>query len=431
LWCANGALDSKTGGKILSPYLQELRANWRPVSAAFIGMSGGLLMAQYVVGVMGPYLVDDMGWSRSEFSLLAGLGLVSVLAFPFIGRITDIVGVRLAVMVGIISSPLIFLAMSQLQDMRTYAILFTLQCLLLVTTTPPVYCRVVVQYFGRARGVALAIVASGAALTVTIGGPLLNNFIADHGWRAGYVVLAIFTAIVGTIALILLPRERKAAAPQTAAPGRRTSKQEYGRIFGAPAFWVILAGNMLTTPAQAVMTSQFSLILAENGAAGKAASAMIGLFAGGTLVGRFLGGLALDRFPAPAVAAVGFSISAIGLFLFASGYDARIVLMIAALLFGLTTGAENDVVAYMIARKFGVDVYSTVHGLVAASSGAAAVIGIVLNSVMLAQFGEFNPFLIVCGVISIIGGLVFLWLPRTPTLSTDAHHDAVADSATG
>jgi predicted MFS family arabinose efflux permease len=283
----------------------------------------------------------------------------------------------------------------------------------MVTTTPPVYCRVVVQYVENARGLALAIVASGAALAVAVGGPLLNDFVADHGWRAGYVALAIFTAVIGLAALLLLPKERKKAAPAAVKP--QIKPHGYGKIFRSPAFWLLVAGNVLTTPPQAIMATQLSLVLAENGAIGKGASLMIGLFAGGMLAGRFIGGFALDRFSAPIVAAIGFALSAVGLFLFASHWDARIVLMLAALLFGLTSGAENDVVAYLIVRNFGVGVYSSVHGIMAATTGVGSILGILLNTILLAQFDNFRPFLIVAGILSIVGGLLFLLLPRDPT----------------
>src|ERR1700730_4288272 len=69
--------ESGRGGR-LRPYLDELRVNWRPLTGAFIGLSGGLMMASYVVGIMAPYLIGEFGWPKSQFALVSGLGLVSV-----------------------------------------------------------------------------------------------------------------------------------------------------------------------------------------------------------------------------------------------------------------------------------------------------------------------------------------------------------------
>jgi predicted MFS family arabinose efflux permease len=408
----------------MTPYLDELRVNWRPVAAAFIGMGGGLMTASYVMGIMAPYLIAEFGWERSQFALISGLGLISVLAFPIVGRLTDVIGVRRMALVGAVASPLLFLALSQLQDIRTYAILFTMQCLFLVTTTPPIYCRVVVQYIKRARGLALAIVTSGPALIVAIGGPILNNFVAAEGWRAGYLALVVFSIIVGAVAILLLPSARKG---QPARVVRRTAKEDYARMVRAPAFWIIIGAVMLVSFPQSVMLTQLSLILEENGASGAAASAIISLFAAGTLVGRFLAGVALDRFPAPVVSTVGVLLSAVGLFIFASNLDARPMLMLAALLFGLTYGAEGDVVAYLVVRNFGVRIYSSVAGIMASMVAIAATICAITLSLMLDAFGQFAPFLVMSGVLVVVGSVLFLLLPFNPVAPDEA--EEIADGS--
>jgi MFS family permease len=175
----------------MTPYWEELRTQWRVLAAAFVGLSGGLMVISYTIGVMGPYLVAEFHWPRSAMALITTLGLLSVLVLPVVGRVTDKIGVRRTALVGIILGPLVYLALSQLNDLRTYAILFAVQSVFLTTTTPPVYCRIIVQYIKRARGMALAIVASGPALTFAIGGPLLNSFVAVHGWRTGYLARRI------------------------------------------------------------------------------------------------------------------------------------------------------------------------------------------------------------------------------------------------
>jgi MFS family permease len=411
----------------LRPYLDELRVNWRPLTGAFIGLSGGLMMASYVMGIMAPYLIGEFGWPKSQFALISGLGLVSVIVFPVVGRLTDLVGVRRAAMVGAVSAPLLFLASTQLHDLRTYAILYSLQCFLLVTTTPPVYCRAVVQHIKHARGLALGIAISGPALTVAIGGPILNNFVAGHGWRAGYWTLAAFTAITGVAAMLLLPAARRKDEPKKVRP--RAAKEDYRKIFHTRAFWIIFFAVLLCTMPQSVMMTQLSLVLAANGAAGAAASAIISVFATGMLLGRFLCGMALDRFSSRIVAALGQCLSAVGLFIFASGLNARPMLMLAAGLFGLTAGAEGDVIAYLVVRNFGVRIYSSVAGMIAATVAISAVIGFVLLSVMLKAFGHFAPFLTLVGVLVLIGSSLFLLLSANPVVADGAEENSAQENS--
>ena len=411
----------------MRPYLEELRVNWRPLTGAFIGLSGGLMMASYVMGIMAPYLISEFGWPKSQFALISGLGLVSVIVFPVVGRLTDLVGVRRAATVGVVSAPLLFAASTQLHDLLTYAILYSLQCFLLVTTTPPVYCRAVVQHTKHARGLALGIVMSGPALTVAIGGPILNNFVAAHGWRAGYWTLAAFTVITGVAAMLLLPARRGKDEPKKVRP--RAAREDYRKILHTRAFWIIFFAVLLCTMPQSVMMTQLSLVLTANGAAGAAASAIISVFATGMLLGRLLSGMALDRFSSRIVASIGQTLSAVGLFIFASGLDSRPMLMLAAALFGLTAGAEGDMVAYLVVRNFGVRIYSSVAGLIAATVAISAVAGFVLLSVMLKAFGHFAPFLTLAGVLVLIGSALFLLLPANPVVADGAEEKSAKENS--
>lgn len=299
----------------MTPYLNELQINWRPLAAALLGMAGGLMTASYVIGIMAPYQIAEFGWSKSDFALVSATGLVGLIIFPVVGRLTDTFGVRKMALVGAIASPVLFFALSQLQDILTYTLLTALQCSVLVTTTPPVFCRAVMQYTERARGLALGIVMAGPAIAVAIGGPLLNNFVDAHGWRAGYLVMVAFSAFTGLTSVLLLPPDRKSTLLK---PKRKSTQQDYVKIFRTPAFWIILIAVFLVSMPQSTMMSQLSLVLREKHVSATDISPIISFFAGGMLTGRFLTGLALDRFPAPIVAAVGLLLSAIGLFIFAS-----------------------------------------------------------------------------------------------------------------
>jgi MFS family permease len=394
-------------------YLGELRTHWRPLAAAFTGLSGGLVMISYVVGIMGPYLIKEFGWAKSDFAAIGALALSAVLVFPIVGRLTDLIGVRRTALIGVVASPTLFFFLSRVDSLAAYGMLFALQCSLLATTTPPVYCRVVVQYIKHARGLALALVASGPAITVAIGGPILNNFVAEHGWRTGYMALVVFSSLLGLAALLLLPPERKETA--AVATKTRTGKAVYAEIFRTPAFWILFAGMLLCNLPQSMMMTQLALVLAENGVSGKGASIMISAFAMGMVIGRFLSGVALDRLPAHIVTTVGLALSAIGLLMIASSFDSAPVLIVAVLLIGLSCGAESDVIAFLVVRNFGVRIYSTVFGILAATVAVSATLGAVLLAIMLKMFGTFAVFLAVVGVLVLLGSLLFLLLPRYAT----------------
>jgi MFS family permease len=409
---------------LLDTYTRELRTGWRPLLAVVIGLSSGLVMTSYTIGIMGPHLVAEFGWAKSDMALVGILAMGAVVLLPLIGRAADVFGVRKTAAIGVVASPILFFSLSRIDTLAAYAALFALQAAVLATTTPPVYCRIVVQYFKRGRGLALGIASAGPALAVAVGGPFFNNFITDYGWRTGYLVLAIYTAVGGFSALLLLPRELSTGPKATPRPKR--AKEDYALIFRSPAFWIIFIAILLCSLPQAVMTAQLSLILAENGAVGKGASLMISAYASGMIIGRLVSGVALDHFSPRLVATISLALSGVGLMVIASGFDARPVLFLAILTFGLSVGAESDVMAYLVVRNFGVKLYSSVHSIVATSAALASVLGSVMLSLMLRQYSQYAQFLGLTGVLALLGSFLFLLLPRNPQVEDEPNDEPEA-----
>jgi MFS family permease len=401
----------------MNSYWGELRAQWRALSAAVLGLSCGLMMTSYVLGMIGPSLVAEFHWTKSQMAMVGALSIGAVVMLPIVGRLTDIFGVRKVASVGVVTTPVLFLAFSRVNTIEAYGTLFFLFAAILVTTTPAVYCRVVVQYIQRARGIALGIAMAGPATTVAIGGPLINNLIADHGWRVGCLVMAAVTATGGLASLILLPPERSGVRSMGTKP--RRTKEDYRRILASRAFWIIFTGIILCSLPNALMMSQLSLILADNGAAGKDASIMISASAGGTILGRLISGAALDRFWAPLVATVGLALSGMGMLALASDFDTPLIVFLSILTFGLSVGAEGDVIAYLVVRNFGVRLYSTVHSITGSASSIASVTGALFLSYTLKLYGHYAPFFAVCGVLAILASVLFLLLPRNPQVEDE------------
>jgi predicted MFS family arabinose efflux permease len=394
-------------------YFSELRAQWRPLISALIGLGSGFSLTMYTTSIMAPHFLQDFGWSRSEFALVGSLSVLTIPIFPFIGRLADVIGVRRTALIGVISLPLIFILYSWMNgDIRVYIALFLAQTILCMSTTATVYSRIVVQYVTKARGLALAIVASGPALTGAIGGPLLNNYVQAHGWRAGYLALMVFSIVAGATALLLMPGERKAAA-DAPPPRARTFKQDYPEIVKNPAFWALLCAMLLCNVALAISQTQLKLVMLDSGIAEAGTSFLISSFAMGVLVGRFVSGVALDRFPAHIVAAIAMFLPSIGVFLLAAHTGSQPIVMLAVMLIGFSLGGEGDLVGYLVVRNFGVRIYSSVLGIMTAAIATSSSVGAALLSLSLKETGRYAPFLIGCGVSIAIGSSLFLLLGRS------------------
>jgi predicted MFS family arabinose efflux permease len=399
-------------GDIAKPgYLGELLQNWRPLLAALIGLGSGYSTTNYVTSIMAPAMIAEFGWSKADFALIGALGLLSTPLFPVVGRLADVLGVRKTALIGIIAGPLAFLALTQMGgDIRQYIAIYIFQGTFFIATTATVYCRVVVQYVERARGVALAIVASGPAISGAILAPLLNQFVDTSGWRAGYVVVAIFTIAAGLLALAMLPPDKKGDRPAAAKP--KAARADYAEIFRNRAFWALAGAMLLCNFPQVIALSQLNLLLMEHGISGAGISAMISAFAIGVLCGRFVAGFALDHFTPWIVASLIMGLPAIGLSLLALGNDSYGLVMLAVVLIGLSFGGEGDLIGYLVGRFFGVRIFSTVMGMIVAIISISAAAGAALVSWSLKATGSYDAFLIGCAISAVVGSSLFALLPR-------------------
>lgn len=392
-------------------YLGEFRLNWRPVTAAAFGLGAGVSLTTFVASLFVPALGKEFGWTGAQFALTS-LGLIlAMIGVLIAGRLADTFGARRVAAVGVIVLPLCYAAFSRMGgDILEYYAIFGVLMFVGATTSATVYTRVVVARFSAARGLALAIAASGAPVVGAVLSPVLTGIIADHGWRTGYLALAAVTALFGLTALALLPGE---TAEQTAARRAPTgTAKAYGLVLRSPAAWAILGGMFLCNLPSIVTGYQFKPMLVSLGIGSAEAAWLISLYAIGVIAGRFACGLALDRFPAHIVAAFGMGVPGFGFALIAGQPDGLWAFAVAVGLMGLSQGAEQDIGAYLAAGWFPRDVYSTVFGMITASIVAAGAAGGPILSMLLGWSPSFVPFLAGSAVSVLVGGSLFLLLGR-------------------
>ena len=397
-------------------YFTELRSNWRPLLAATFGLgTGSAAYTLYTTGIIAPRMIAELGWTKAEFAALGMLSLVNSFLFPFAGRLADLVGVRRTVLLGIIALPFSFIAFSLMTGpVWQYIAIILVAGLLCITTTTTVYSRVAVQHVKQARGLALAIVASGPALAGAIAAPFINRLIEAEGWRSTYQVLAISAVVAGTITILLLPAD---SPPKVATAPKRCARDDYPMIFRTPAFWLLVVAMLTCNLPQIAILSQLKMVLLENGIAAKDTTVMLSALPIGMLAGRFIAGFALDRFPAHLVGFISMSIPSVGMALIATSFDAPAVLTFASFSLGFSVGAEGDVVAFVVARKFGVEIYSSVMGLMTMAISLSVALGSALLSLVLHFTGHYDLFFELGSVSTFIGGTLFLFIanPKVPT----------------
>jgi MFS family permease len=393
-----------------SGYFSELRENWRTLTAASLGVGGGLNLFAYAASVMAPHLVKEFGWTRSQFALVGLTMFTTLLILPFVGRLTDIFGVKRMATLGVVLTPASLFCFSLMQGpFYQYLVISTVALAVGSLTTPVVYTRLIVANFHRARGLALTIVTCSPALLGAIGVPLLSDFVDANGWRMGFRVIAVFILLLGCLSVLLIARGRRDEGIRSSAPAAAAGSElqaVYRRILRIPAFWMIAIGMFLCTLQTPLHSSQMNLMLLDNHISTATAARMVSIYATSTIIGRIACGLALDKYPTHLVAALSLSLPAIGYALLASSFDGVPAIGFAMLLIGLSVGAEGDLTSFMVARYFGLEIYSTVMGLVFTAIFLASAVGALTLSLTLKATDSFSLFMGIVSVTILCGSLL-------------------------
>jgi predicted MFS family arabinose efflux permease len=386
-------------------YLSEFRQNWLPLAAAGVGMALGVSFGFFTLSLFGPPLLAEFGWSRADFALIGALPLSFFFLTPIAGRFADRVGVRTAVAVGFTSLSLGFLAFTIMNgDIRVFFAIWIAQNAFAMLTSSFVYCRVVVERFDASRGIALAVLTSAPPLAGAIGVPLIGEVIDSNGWRAGYLVLAGISAMGGALSIAFVGRGKPKAAPGTA---QRLTWRDLSALLRHPVLLLSVGGMFLVNIPQLVAASQLKLVVMDGGVSNETATWMVSLYAAGVLVGRFLTGLALDRIKPHMVAFVMLSLPTFGYCVLAAQVTEVSILAFSVALIGFAQGAEGDVGAYIISRRFDLGNFSMLVGLLSAMIGLGGALGSLALSFTLRLTDSYAPFLIIAAVGTIAGATLF------------------------
>jgi MFS family permease len=387
-------------------YLDEFRSHWRSLVAACVGVGVGAALNFFTMSTFGPALIADLGWSKADFALVGSLPLATMLLMPFAGRFTDRFGPRIAATIGFIVVPLGFLGMSMMSGklIEFFALNIFLNTFG-VLTSAFVFCRIVVERFNTARGAALSLVMCASPLAAAVAAPLLGAIIAHSGWRAAYVALALISGVGGLLAILMMGNGRSGAAPPREKS--KLSQAEFLGLVRNPVFLLMIGGMFLVNVPMVFATSQLKLIVMDLGVNDQFATWLISVYAGGVIIGRCVSGLALDRIEAHIVALATLSLPAVGFCLLAAQLTTVPILLLAVLSVGFAHGAESDIGAFLISRRFDLKNFSLLLSFLNMMVGAGTVAGSLILSFTLRWADDYFPFLVLCAVSSLGGALLF------------------------
>jgi MFS family permease len=384
---------------------------WYLPLVAALGYSAAGLHVYGIGPLMGP-IHDELGWSRAQ--TLSGSTIVSLvvaLASVPMGALIDRLGPRRVGLIGLVLIGAAVALLGTATGTKTnWVSLWILVAFASIPVQATVWTSAVVSRFDASRGMALATTLCGASLGA-FAFPLISTWLMQtYGWRHAFIGLGLLWTIALLPVVFLFFRGaqdsgRRAPVQSPAAADLRSGFTLREALHRSALYRLLLATLFFTFSLFGSVVNFVPILTGSGAAAMTAASAasMIGVF---SLIGRFSTGAVLDRFPAHIVGAVCFLIPIPACVLLLTSITGTGGYFAAAAMFGLTLGAEIDVMAYLATRHFGLKNFGAIQGALLCATAIGAALGPLAAGATFDIFGSYAHFIATTIVLMFISAVV-------------------------
>lgn len=357
--------------RLPGPAADEWRKNWHLVLLTVAALTcSPATLPVYTIGVLTGPLHDSFGWGRGTIQAAilfsTGLGMVGG---PLAGWMIERLGLRRSVLIGITGLSAAVAACASITGAAWQLyLLYGMMALLGAGAGAVSWTYLIATRFERTRGLALGIALSGTGLAAILM-PRIAAFGLDQGgWQASYLLLGAYgLLVILPLCALLLPRhalveacagpgtgrESANAAPLPGLSPRAALRRRHFWLLGSATFFIYVAvGGLIPNIVPA---------LTDAGLSTDDAVAIMGFFGLAIIAGRILIGSLVDHLWAPAVAACVLLPAAAACFAFQLPLSFG-AYSLAAMLIGMATGMELDMLGFLATRYFGLAHFAPIYG---------------------------------------------------------------------
>ena len=308
----------------------------------------------YIMAVVLPSVQAEFGVARADASLpytlmMVGFGIGGI----FMGRLADRHGLFRVLLLGACGLGAGFIAAGLSGSLIAFAGAHAL--LLGAVGSSATFAPLVADtslWFIKRRGIAVAICASGNYVAGAIWPPIVQHFIASHGWRATYVGLGVFCAVtIPLLALMMRPRPPPSTAAATIRPGAPVpSNRPFGlSLNGAQSLLCVAA--VACCVAMAMPQVHIVAYCGDLSFGAARGAEMLSLMLACGIVSRIVSGLICDRIGGLRTLLLGSVLQGLALLLFLP-FDSLVSLYVVSALFGLFQGGIVPSYAIIVREHF-------------------------------------------------------------------------------
>jgi predicted MFS family arabinose efflux permease len=400
----------------------EWKSGWTLVMASSFGMSFfGMMLA--AIGLFMAPLSDEFGWSRAMLSSGHTIAsLCTALLGPFLGVLVDRYGARRLALPGLLLTIASISAFSLLDGRAFYWYglwaIFGIVTVGIKTTT---WTAAIVGVFTRSRGLALGLTMSGTALAAIIVPPLGNYLIAEFGWRAAFIWLALGWGGLTFALCFLFFFDVRDRVRQRMKAGGRGGEQKID-LPGLTvregllntALWRIAFSNFVIMTLTIGLSVHLFPILTEAGVSRTNAAWLLSLVGVAGVAGKLATGVMLDRFRPNWIGGITLGAAALAFVPLIDGVRTPSLIIVAMLVNGYAFGTKTQITGYMTASYAGMKNFGFLYSIMSTLLALASGIGPFVAGLIYDHAGGYDPFLIAGTVGCALSGVLIASLPRSP-----------------
>jgi predicted MFS family arabinose efflux permease len=258
-------------------------------------------------------------------------------------------------------------------------------------------------------------------VSATIIPSLTAWLLTTFGWREAFAAIGLIWAIAVLPPIVLFFRGAYDGNGQAVRSAQRAhSENRPGLLLSeglrSSIFYRLgIAAGLFAFVAIGLIV-HFMPILKDRGLDLVSAGGIAGMIGFASLIGRFATGFFLDRIDARIVAVIAFLLPMISVLLLLSG-NGTLEMTLAALVLGLSLGAELDVAYYLATRYFGLKRYGALFSCLTVFMTIGVALGPVTAGAIFDSHASYTPFLWAVIPVILCAALLVGTLSRFPNWS--------------
>ena len=385
----------------------------------------------HAMTVWAPALERHFGWSRTQLGLALTLTRVeSGLIGPLEGYLTDKVGPRLMVFIGLAILGGAWIFFSRTENLWMFYVAYVLMAVGQGLGSWIPLMTMLNKWFVSRRSSAIGwanvISRFGALLLV----PAIAWAVADAPGRIGWQMTALIIGIgilvlAGPLAILIRNdpkdygevadgkpmRPAGASGPGVAPNQPRQQELTAAEALRTPAFWLIAFGHGFTSMVILAIMSHLGLLMGDYGYSGEYAGLVTSVYTGVAMFFQLAGGYAGDRMSKRVALAFFTTLQAVGVLVLVVSRTLP-MFFVFGVLFGAGFGGRNPLTVAIRADYFGTANFGKILGFSTVPMNVLLLTASPFAGQMYDRYGTYDlAFLILAGL-NLVGALCFLLASR-------------------